>query len=349
VHTRVRPPAALLSPTRPFNRRALVIAALAVAVAAGGRTAGAQRRTVAAGDALLRAGRVEDAERVYYAAATRRPRDPAARLALGRYLASRGALRGGAVLLEEARYCGGDSAAVARELVPVYGRLNDQAALAALAALPRSPLSPPERERAEWLRDHPSSVVGDDSVVVPFTPAPPGGTTVGTFGAVIGGAPVTVVVDGALSGWVLDPTLGRGRGTRLFGGAQVVPGRTVAIADVRVGGLSLVQLPVRFAVAAASPTAAGRDRPLARVGLDALGAFAPTFDARTRRLVLRTDGRAGRGRRAEPVPALLSSDGVYVPAGDALVSLVSARGREVVPQARRWTYDRRRGTVLVER
>jgi hypothetical protein len=81
---------------------------------------------------------VAAAESLYYRGTTRRPRDPVARIALGRYLASRGALRVGAVLLEEARYFGADSVVVARELAPVYARLHDYAALAALPAL-RSP------------------------------------------------------------------------------------------------------------------------------------------------------------------------------------------------------------------
>ncbi|CAA9338686.1 MAG: hypothetical protein AVDCRST_MAG11-2870, partial [uncultured Gemmatimonadaceae bacterium] len=57
----------------------------------------------------------------------------------------------------------------------------------------------------------------------------------------------------------------------------------------------------------------------------------------------------GARRAADRLPALLSSDGVYVPAGAALVSLGSARGRRLVPPGRRWTYDRRRGEVVVER
>lgn len=331
-------------PSRPPRRWRALAVFLPLVAALASRGAEAQPRTASAGDALLRAGRVEAAEGAYYRAAARRPRDPAVRLALGRYLASRGALRVGAVLLEEARFFGGDTAAVARELAPVYARLNDHAAL---AALPRSPLSAPERERAAWLRDHPPSVVGEDSVVVPFTPAARGGSAIGSFRATVSGRPVTVVVDGALSGWVLDPALGRGRGTRLFGGQAVAPGRTVGIADVRLGGLSLVQVPVRFATAAAA--AAGGEAPLARVGLDVLGAFAPTFDARAGRLVLRGDGRVRRARRAEPMAAVLSSDGVYLSTGEALVSLAAPRGRELLAPARRWTFDRRRGEIVLER
>ena len=300
------------------------------------------------GDLMLRAGRVRAAETQFYAAARHRPRDPRARLALGRYLAARGALRVGAVLLEEARYFGGDSAAVARELAPVYARLDDYAAL---IALPRSPLSAAERERAAWLRDHPPAVVGDDSVTVAFAPAPGAGPVIGTFRALVGGEAVTIAVDASIAGWVLDPAMGQAAATRLFGAATVVPGRTVGVADVRIGRLSLVNVPVRFGPA---PAAAAVRRPpelaAVRVGLDVLGAFAPTFDAGAAVLTLRGDGRVRGARRgAARVPAVLSTDGVYVPAGDALVSLATARGRRVVPEARRWTFDRRRGEIVVER
>jgi hypothetical protein len=86
-----------------------------------------------------------------------------------------------------------------------------------------------------------------------------------------------------------------------------------------------------------------------RGGLDVRGALAPTFDAGAGVLTLRSDGRVRSARRGERVVALLASDGVYVPAGPTLASLGSPRGRRVVPPTRRWTYDRRRGEVIVER
>ena len=53
-------------------------------------------------DALLDAGRWTDAEDVLYAEVRARPRDPEARARLGRYLAMKGALRPGLVLVDEA-------------------------------------------------------------------------------------------------------------------------------------------------------------------------------------------------------------------------------------------------------
>jgi hypothetical protein len=65
-------------------------------------------------------------------------------------------------------------------------------------------------------------------------------------------------------------------------------------------------------------------------------------------LTLRRDGRVRR-TAADHVPALLASDGVYVAAAGALAPVGTARARAAVPPARRWTYDRRRGEIAVER
>lgn len=53
-------------------------------------------------DALIDAGRWAEAEEMLYGAVRSRPRDPIARARLGRYLAMKGALRPGLVLIDEA-------------------------------------------------------------------------------------------------------------------------------------------------------------------------------------------------------------------------------------------------------
>ena len=55
-----------------------------------------------AADALIDVGRWAEAEEMLYAAVRSRPRDPVARARLGSYLAMKGALRPGLVLIEEA-------------------------------------------------------------------------------------------------------------------------------------------------------------------------------------------------------------------------------------------------------
>src|SRR2546423_3897886 len=103
--------------------------ALVVAVAACIARPAIAQWGVWSADSLLAAGRLAQAESAYYAAVRAQPQDPRARGALGRFLAARGATRVGAVLLEEARFFGGDSALLAKALVPLYMRLGDFLAL----------------------------------------------------------------------------------------------------------------------------------------------------------------------------------------------------------------------------
>ena len=135
---------------RTRGARSLAVA-VAVLVALAPRPATAQWGVWHA-DSLLASGKVAAAESMYYATSSARPRDAAARAALGRYLAARGALRIGAVLLEEARLFGGDSTSIARALAPIYRALGDYRSL---AVLPKAPLSDAERSRVSWLVTHP--------------------------------------------------------------------------------------------------------------------------------------------------------------------------------------------------
>jgi len=79
---------------------AVVSAALLGGLAAGAAAQSALPASRA--DALLDAGRWADAEDVLYADVRARPRDPEARARLGRYLAMKGGLRIGLVLVDEA-------------------------------------------------------------------------------------------------------------------------------------------------------------------------------------------------------------------------------------------------------
>ncbi len=104
------------------RRTTLVLAstiALVLAVVPAG-TAHAQRaqlpRTRA--DVLLESGLWPQAEEAYYAQSSVRPRDPVARAELGRYLAMKGAVLPGTILIEEAMQFGLDSALGRRLLRP---------------------------------------------------------------------------------------------------------------------------------------------------------------------------------------------------------------------------------------
>jgi tetratricopeptide (TPR) repeat protein len=87
------------------HSRALLRVALAASLLAGlaeGSAAQSAALPASRADALLDAGRWADAGDVLYADARSHPRDPEARTRLGRYLAMKGALRPGLVLVDEA-------------------------------------------------------------------------------------------------------------------------------------------------------------------------------------------------------------------------------------------------------
>ena len=119
------------------SRRTTFALALSLALVAGMLPSGiaqAQRsqlpRTRA--DVLLDSGLWPQAEEAFYAQASARPRDPVARAALGRYLAMKGAVLPGTVLIEEAMQFGLDSALGQRMLRP-WRSVLDARSIATLA------------------------------------------------------------------------------------------------------------------------------------------------------------------------------------------------------------------------
>ncbi len=100
---------------RGWGRAAIALAAL---VGTSSATFAQQRATLPQthADALLEEGRWAEAEAAFYAQSERSSRDPVARAALGRFIAMKGAVRPGLVLIEEARQFGLDEA-TARELI----------------------------------------------------------------------------------------------------------------------------------------------------------------------------------------------------------------------------------------
>jgi hypothetical protein len=83
----------------------LALALLAVATPPARAQSGALLPRGSA-DVLLEAGRWSEAEELLYAAVRAQPREPLARASLGRYLAMKGALKPGLVLIEEATQFG---------------------------------------------------------------------------------------------------------------------------------------------------------------------------------------------------------------------------------------------------
>ena len=302
---------------------------LVLSIALLAPAARAQDPVVRIADSLLRVGQVFRAETLYYVAVRREPRNPAARLALGRYLAARGANKIGATLLEEARFFGSDPAQVARELAPVYARMGDWRAL---TLLPSSPLAPAERARAEWLRAAPSSHLGPDSVVIAYLPDAEG---LGRIALRIGPDSVEATIDATVRGLVLDSSWSRRPGLKVFGGG----GRNVGVVPtVKIDALSLTNVSVSF-------NSTGSPRK-ARIGLDVLGEFTPTFDAGARKAVLRRGGRPPRG--GERVATLALPSGVWLVQRGSVVPLGSETARAVT-NAAPWTLVARRGEIVVGR
>lgn len=96
--------------TSPLQRALLLAAALAaVAPRAAGAQWGRSPLPRSRADVLLDAGLWPQAEEAYYAQSRLRPRAPMPRAALGRYLAMKGAVLPGTILIEEALRFGLDS------------------------------------------------------------------------------------------------------------------------------------------------------------------------------------------------------------------------------------------------
>ena len=231
-------------------------------------------------DSLLAEGKLAAAESAYYAEARAKPRNPIVRAALGKFLAARGGTRAGAVLIDEARFFGGDSAALARALVPLLVRLGDYKELAALQP---NVLTSAERARARWLATRSSEARLRDSVVILTYRAMGDGRGLGTVMIRLGRSELPAIIDPRVSGLVL-PSSAR-QDVRTFG-AQ---GRnTLAVADtVRVGGVAFSYVPALI----------GSPDEVARIGFDVLAPYFPGFDPAKGLLTLR------RVSRRSPAPA----------------------------------------------
>ena len=173
-----------------MSARAGVIVTAALLLVA--RAALHAQQTDARADSLLRDGAIGRAESLYYAAVRVRPRDPEARWALGRYLISRGAVRVGATLVEEAVRFGLDPAVGAATLAPAYLQIGEYHAL---AALPSTTLSAGEVARARWLVEHPSRIVAPDSIIVVDYRPSAGDGAIGTIPIRVNGRTVKLIRD----------------------------------------------------------------------------------------------------------------------------------------------------------
>jgi tetratricopeptide (TPR) repeat protein len=288
-----------------------------------------------AADAALAAGRLAKAESLYFRAARLHSRDPEARRDLGNYLAARGALRVGAVLLEEARMFGGDARRIARDLAPLYRELGDWSAL---ATLPASPLAGAEREQARWLVSHSRTIEMPESVTVEYRSAREPGS-LGEVAIAVGRRTLTARIEAGRRGVVLDERLRGADGVTVFGTSTEGEATGGAVQSLRIGALTLEHVPVSFAALG--------DTSRAVVGLDVLRAFAPTFDPAAARLTLRRGGRVRADVGGTRYPTLIAPDDVEVLRAGRFVSIAGAELRDLL-RMHRWTIDARRGELVVE-
>jgi hypothetical protein len=289
-------------------------------------------------DSLLASGRVATAESVYYATSSARPRDAAARAALGRYLASRGALRPGAVLLEEARFFGGDSVSIARVLAPIYNSLGDYRAL---AVLPASPLSPVERERARWLVSHAPVLEFPDSVDTLHYKPLSDGSGIGIVSIGVGERKIDALIDPRVAGVVLRGRQAKRRaGLQSFG--QDSSGVVAVIAELHLGDVTLSNVPARLEESGEGPRASG-----ALIGLDVLRRLAPTFDAVAQTITLRRSGQVALTTIGTRSPMLLDAQGLRILVDGRWESSTS-RTSGMLLSLHRWTLDAKRGVIILQ-
>lgn len=298
---------------------------------------GAQRVNdlVTRADSMMSWGQVLSAESLYYRAASMEPRNPVARLALGKHLAARGVLRVGAVLMEEALYFGGNADTVSKHLAPVYAALGDWRTLATLRG---TSLSFGERARAEWLMRHAPEVEGPDSAIVPYSPSD---SVIGYVTIVVGSDTLDATIDPRVQGLVLDSGFRRRTSVRRFASKNEKEWRNASwVANsVIIGGMRLTNVPV---------TLGSTGHPaFARLGLDELGRLSPTFDAAAGRLILRRTGRVRRAPRtvvAEAIPTITFRGVVWLMLGNRLLPIDGAEARSILRS--RWTLNPRQGHVI---
>jgi len=320
-------------------RAALVGTALALVALAGllaPRALEAQNDAIVArADTLLIAGRIIAAESLYYIAVRRGPRDPVARFGLGRYLAQRGALKVGAVLMEEARYFGGDPTRIAIELAPVYERLGEYNHL---AALPANAVPYSQRMRAEYLRHNPPAIAGPDSALVDYSVNE--SQLLGRVKLLIRADTVMATIDARAEGLVLDTSWATRKELRRFASRNANMRDADAVTtSMTLGPYTFSNVPTRFALLKGAARAT--------IGLDLLGQLAPSFDPRAGKVMLRAGGRLPTTFPGLRIATITNDRGVYVVKGETIFPLGHPDVQRYFRNSR-WTLNPKRGEVLVD-
>lgn len=285
-------------------------------------------------DSLLAEGKLAAAESAYYAEARAKPRNPTVRAALGKFLALRGGTKAGAVLIDEARLFGGDSASLARALAPLYVRMGDYQQLALLRP---NVLTAAERQRANWLvANPPQARLQGNSVVLTYQ-AIGDGRGIGALTIRLGkagaqGSEVIAIIDPRISGLVL-PSWVR-KDLRLFGTNGP---NTVAVAEqVRIGGATFTNVPAII----------GNADERARIGFDVIAPFYPNFDSRNGMLALQRVDRRASAPAGTRIPALFDSNGMRLLINGKWFP-TPLEAPSMLLATRRWMWDWKLGDVIL--
>lgn len=321
-----------------MRRRRFTIVGMLVLAAA--RSVAAQS-DIRAADSLLARGQLDRAESMYYAATRARPHDPAARWALGLYLWGRGASRIGATLIDEAKRFGWDKTMSDATLVRIDMDLGEYGAISGLTD---APMPRPERELNRWLVAHPGKTTAPDSTVLVAFNRSASNEFLGQIGVRINGQQVVAMIlpMRLCSIRVAEGSPAASRlhafGTETVGDLHITP----AVADsIALGKLSITNAPV---VSMKLPSGVQ-----ATICLGTLMRYAPSFDPRANLLTLRLSGIAPNASVSSTTLRFFTTiDGVVsVPAPNGWQPL-SAPPVASLLRDRRWTFDARRGAIVVD-
>ncbi len=292
-------------------------------------------------DSLLRAGMLERAESVYYAEARHRPRDPQARAGLGLFLLSRGAVKIGATLVEEAIRFGGDPGVLGPPLVNAYAYLNDWRSTALLAD---SPLRDGQKSRNSWLLQHPVRVIAPDSTVLIAMARPPVDSFIGVTPVRLNGTTVKALIRPALHCKIeLSDTSHALAKLHTFPDPKTrggLPYLAAAAADsVGLGRMTILGVPIDV-----RPLGPGVE---ATICFGELMPFSPTFDRRAGLIALHVSALPAPSRSATTVSFYAPDGRLSLIRAGGLSSITSPAVRSFLGDAR-WTLDTRRGQIVVE-
>jgi hypothetical protein len=302
-------------------------------------TAGAQ--SVATADSLFQRGILERAESLYYGAARSRPRDPAARLGLARYLAGRGSARVAISLFEEALRFGGDTMQISSDLAPLYLGLWQYRSLLGLRS---SAVSVAERDRARWLGSHPTRLIAPDSLITVFyQPLADNSGRLGRMSIRVNGRTVDAVISVTTNGVVLSDSVATATRLRRFAGHYARGAASslddIAVADsIGMGRMKLTNFPARVAQMTTP----------AIIGTDVLGKLAPTFDPGTGRMVLRITGTVPSGLPGDRVPTWSTTTDLKLLQANGWISIAQPQVTQMLI-GRIWTLDAKRGQIVLSR